>query len=119
AALAAGARGARPETPKPGDPLFARVQHVVVGNNALAADAALAAARALGFDAHVLTTTLAGEAREVAQVAAALAREIALHDRPFRRPACLILGGETTVTVRGRGRGGRNQELALAAALAL
>ena len=50
---------------------------------------------------------------------AALAKEIAATGRPLARPACLILGGETTVTIRGTGKGGRNQELALAAALAV
>lgn len=119
AALEAGARGARPDTPKPGDPLFARVQNVIVGSNALAAEAAAAEARTLGFETLLLTTHLEGEAREVARVAAALARESIRRGRPLTPPACLVLGGETTVTLRGRGRGGRNQELALAAAIAL
>ncbi len=66
---------------------------------------------------RVLTTFLEGEAREVAKVVVALGREIVAHGRPVAAPACLILGGETTVTLRGQGTGGRNQELALAAAL--
>jgi len=66
-----------------------------------------------------LSTYVEGEAREVARVAAALAKEVAHHSRPVARPACLVWGGETTVTVHGEGRGGRNQELALAAALAM
>jgi hydroxypyruvate reductase len=67
----------------------------------------------------LLSTFVEGEAREVARVAASLAKELVYHDRPVPPPACLVWGGETTVTVRGEGKGGRNQELALAAALAL
>ena len=118
------------ETPKPGDPVFERVQHIVVGSNRLAAVAALERARQLGFNALLLSTYVEGEAREVAKVAAALAKGIRAHGDPLPPPACLVWGGETTVTVRGEGtvsrrghrhygKGGRNQELALAAALAL
>lgn len=117
--LERGARGEVPETPKPGDPLFERVATVVVGSNDIAAEAALAEARRLGFRSQLLTTFLEGEAREAGKFAAALAKELALRGRPEPPPACLILGGETTVTVRGHGKGGRNQELALAAALAM
>jgi len=107
------------ETPKPGDPAFERVQHVVVGSNRLAALAAVEKARALGFNALLLSTYVEGEAREVAKVAAALAKGVRTHGDPLSPPACLVWGGETTVTIRGEGKGGRNQELALAAALAL
>ncbi len=117
--LQLGVSGRLPDTPKPGDALFGGVQNVVVGSNRLAAEAAVAAAQARGLNALLLSTFVEGEAREVARVAAALAKELVHHDRPVPRPACLVWGGETTVTVRGRGRGGRNQELALAAALAL
>jgi glycerate 2-kinase len=117
--LRAGLDGCLPDTPKPGDPLFDRVQNVIVGSNRLAAEAAVAAAEAHGFHALLLSTFVEGEAREVARVAAALAKELVAHDRPVPRPACLVWGGETTVTVRGQGKGGRNQELALAASLAL
>ncbi len=112
ARLQAGARGEAPETPKPGDPLFDRVTNRVIGNNALVVDAAVVRARALGYEPHLLTRALQGEAREVARQFVARARTLA-------PPACLIAGGETTVTVRGRGRGGRCQEFALAAALEL
>jgi len=67
----------------------------------------------------LLTTFLEGEAREVAKAVAALGKEVAFRGVPIAPPACLILGGETTVTVKGKGKGGRNQELALAAAIAL
>lgn len=117
--LHAGVTGQIADTPKSGDPAFAFTQTLVIGDNAIAAQAAQRRAAELGFNARVLTTFLEGEAREVARVVVALAREIIAHGRPVAPPACLILGGETTVTVRGQGKGGRNQELALAAALAL
>jgi hydroxypyruvate reductase len=110
--LAAGARGEKPETPKPGDPLFTRVVNIVIGNNALVADAAIAAARRLGYHAELVTRQLQGEAREVA-------RDLVARARGAAPATCLIAAGETTVTVRGQGRGGRGQEFALAAALAL
>ncbi len=114
--LVAGLRGEIAETPEAGDPIFARVQNVVIGDNAQAAQAALAAAHAEGFNALLLTTYAQGEARVVGRFLAAVLREIANSEHPVARPACVIVGGETTVTVRGDGRGGRNQELALAAA---
>jgi glycerate 2-kinase len=117
--LRQGAAGALPETPKPGDPLFAGVTNLLVGSNELAAEAALAAARAEGFTPLLLTTSLEGEAREAGRFLAAVLREVATSGRPAARPACIVAGGETTVTLRGAGRGGRNQELALAAASAL
>jgi glycerate 2-kinase len=119
ARLARGLSGEIPDTPKPGDPSFDRVQTVIIGSNAQAAQAAEAAARRLNFNTLLLSTQVQGEAREVAQVAAAIAKEIALYNRPAQKPACLILGGETTVTVKGSGLGGRNQELALATAIAI
>src|SRR5579872_4824900 len=105
------------ETPKPGDRIFDRVQNIIIGSNRLAVDAAARAARDLGFRTMVLSTFVAGEAREVARVYAAIAREIRASSRPLRRPACVISGGETTVTIRGQGLGGRNQEFVLAAAM--
>jgi len=113
--LRAGIAGERPETPKPGAPELEPVRHVIVGDNAQAAEAAVARARELGLQVLLLSTYVEGEAREVGRVLAALARELASHGRPLARPACLVLGGETTVTVRGDGLGGRNQEVALGA----
>ena len=113
--LESGVRGEIAETPKPGDPALARVCNLIIGSNRLAAEAALAAALREGFNALILTTFLQGEAQVVGRVLAAIAREIAGNNRPISRPACIIAGGETTVTLRGDGRGGRNQELALAA----
>jgi hydroxypyruvate reductase len=117
--LCDGVEGRVPDTPKPGDALFARVTNVIVGSNRLAALDAADAARALGYETLLLSTFVEGEAREIARVAVALGRGVLAHGDPVGPPACLVLGGETTVTVRGQGRGGRNQELALAAALAL
>lgn len=115
--LEAGARGEHVETPKPGEPVFAHVQNVVVGSNALAVMAAAEAATQLGYRALVLSTSIQGETRDVAQMHAAIAREVVQHGHPVPAPACLLSGGETTVTLRGNGRGGRNQEFVLAAAL--
>ena len=115
--LEQGARGEIPETPKAGDPVFARVRNTVIGNNTLVVDAAATEARALGFTPHVLTRALEGEAREVAKRFVAMARSIRDGKGPLAPPACVIAGGETTVTVRGQGKGGRCQEFALAAAL--
>lgn len=117
--LESGAAGNVAETPKPGDVRVDRVANVVVADIAKACEAAHHAATALGYDATLLTTFLEGEAREVATFVSGIAREVMANGRPSRRPAALLLGGETTVTVRGTGRGGRNQELALAAAVAL
>ena len=114
--LEAGARGERPETPKPGDPLFRRVGFVVVGSNRLSVAAAAREARRQGLRPLVLTTRLEGEAREVARALAAVLRECVEQGRPAAPPVCLLTGGETTVTVTGAGRGGRNQELVLAGA---
>jgi len=117
--IAAGVRGSLPETPKAADPAFRRARNFIVGSNRLAIDAAEAKARQLGYEPVVLSTTMTGEAREVARVHAAIAREVAASGRPAKRPACLISGGETTVTLRGSGLGGRNQEFVLAAAVDL
>jgi hydroxypyruvate reductase len=117
--LQAGLEDRIPETPKAGDSVFERVQNTIVASNRLAAEAAVEMAQARGLHALLLSTFVEGEAREVGRVAAGLARELATYDRPVPQPACLVWGGETTVTVRGEGKGGRNQELALAAARAL
>lgn len=100
-----------PETPKPNDQLFERVQNVLVGSNSLAAQAGLEMAKSLGFHTHFLGDTWQGEARDIA-------KELCGHfNLNYERPFCLIAGGETTVTLRGNGKGGRNQELALSAAI--
>jgi glycerate 2-kinase len=113
--LEAGARGGRPETPKPRDPLFRRVRTHVIGGNRLSVEAAAREARRQGLRPLVLTTRLEGEAREAARVLVAILRECVESGRPAALPVCLLAGGETTVTVRGHGRGGRNQEMVVAA----
>lgn len=105
------------ETPKAGASLFCRVHNVLIGDNQAAVDAVAKAAKKEGLHRLILSTTVTGEAREIAKLFGAMAREIASCGRPVRRPCCVIVGGETTVTVRGQGRGGRAQEFALAAAM--
>jgi hydroxypyruvate reductase len=112
-----GERGQIPETPKQGDPVFAHVRNVVTGSNRRAVDAAAARARELGFRTLVLSTFVEGETREIARMHAAIAKEIVHAGRPLKPPACVITGGETTVTLRGDGLGGRNQEFVLSAAM--
>ena len=115
--LEEGAGGHVPETPKPGDPVFDRVRNTVVRSNRMALAAAESRARDLGFRTLRLSSEIQGEAREIARAHAAIAREISRSGHPVRPPACLISGGETTVTLKGDGLGGRNQEFVLAAAL--
>jgi glycerate 2-kinase len=113
-----GMRGEIAETAKPDDPIFRRVRNEVIGSIRLAVDAASRRARQLGYRTLVLSTFVEGETREVARMHAAIAREIVASGRPLKPPACVITGGETTVTLRaGDGLGGRNQEFALAAAI--
>jgi glycerate 2-kinase len=114
--LECGSMGLLEETPKPGDAVFKRVQNVIVGSNRLALAAAQRKSQALGYNSLVLSSWITGETRVVAAVHASIAKEIAITGNPIPRPACVISGGETTVTVRGSGSGGRNQEFALAAA---
>lgn len=115
--LRAGLAGEAPETPKPGDAIFARCHNVVIASNEIAAQAAVEQARQDRLNPLLLSTFVEGEAREVARVVAGIAKEMAYSGNPVRPPACVVLGGETTVTVKGHGLGGRNQELALAAAV--
>lgn len=113
-ALELGGQGRLAETPKPGDPVFANVDNIVIGSNRLALQAAAVKARQLGFHVRVLESPLCGEAREEGRMLADLARQEVLAAGSASRPLCLIAGGETVVTLRGTGKGGRNQELALA-----
>ncbi len=114
--LQCGARGEVDETPKPGDPLFARVEERMVATAHRSLEAAAAVFAQAGVRPVMLGDTVTGEARDVAQVMAAIAREIVRYDQPFARPVALISGGECTVTIRGRGRGGRCSEFLLALA---
>jgi hydroxypyruvate reductase len=117
--LECGRSGEIPETPKPGDPIFSTVQHVVIGSNHQAAEAAIKQAHQEGFNPLLLTTYLQGEARQAGRTLGAVARQVNATGQPVRRPACIVAGGETTVTLRGDGLGGRNLELALGAVVEL
>jgi hydroxypyruvate reductase len=111
------------ETPKPGDPAFAGNVVHLIATPQQSLDAAAAAARAAGVEAHILGDEIEGESREVGKVHAALARQVARRGQPFARPCVVLSGGETTVTVRpaqgAPGRGGRATEFLLGCALAL
>jgi glycerate 2-kinase len=102
------------ETPKPGDPLFYKSFNYLIGSNRIALEAAAMMARGLQYHTVILTNVLKGEARDKAKE---LVMQIEQYDGI--KPACLLLGGETTVTIRGTGKGGRNQEFALAALVEL
>jgi len=102
------------ETPKPGDPVFARVENKVIATAHQSLEAAAAVFRARGIEAVIFGDTLTGEACEVAKVFASVANEIRRYGKPWKPPVALISGGECTVTIRGEGgRGGRCQEFLL------
>ncbi len=115
--LRRGAEGAVDETPKTSDAIFHKVQNVIIGSNRAALNGAARQAETFGYQTRVLSSSVEGESLTVAKSHAALVKEIARRDQPLRLPACVISGGETTVTIRGDGLGGRNQEFALAAAV--
>jgi len=115
--LEQGASGTLPETPKQGERVFERVRNEIVGNSFSAVLAAGRRAESLGYTPLILSTRIEGETREVARVHAAIFREAVASGFPVARPACILSGGETTVTLKGKGKGGRNQEFSLAVAL--
>jgi hydroxypyruvate reductase len=117
--LEAGAKGAVPETPKPGDPAFARVDNRVIATAHASLVLAAAYLQHRGVTPLVLGDSVTGEAAEVAKVYGALARHVRCHAHPVKPPVALISGGETTVTVRGKGRGGRCTEFLLSLAIDL
>lgn len=112
--LQQGAQGEIPDTPKEGDPIFAKVQNLIIASNILAARAAAEKAVDLQYQTMILSTYVEGETREVAKVHTAIIKEILHTGHPLQTPACIISGGETTVTIQGKGMGGRNQEFVLA-----
>lgn len=117
--LVCGAQGKIPETPKADNPVFRNTVNIILGNNTLAVNAARKTAQRLGYDARILSTTLAGEASGAGSYFAQLAKVIDSGKSGIAKPAAIIAGGETTVTIRGKGKGGRNQEMALAFAIEL
>jgi hydroxypyruvate reductase len=117
--LQAGASGLTPETPKKGAALFNRVHNIILGNNYRALQHGVKEARRLGYNVVPLSSRIAGEAREAARVFAGIAKDVKERGILAEKPACIIWGGETTVTLSGPGRGGRNQEFALSFLLEL
>ncbi|MGE0559418.1 MAG: glycerate kinase [Burkholderiales bacterium] len=117
--LERGAGGALAETPKPGDRVFAKTENRVIATAKQSLEAAAAFFRDRGITPAILGDSVTGEAREVAKVYAALARQVRQHQSPWKPPVALISGGECTVTVRGKGRGGRCAEFLLSLALEL
>jgi len=115
--LLLGKKGKIEETPKPGDVTFEKVHHILIGSNIFALRAAEREASSYGLNTLILSSSIVGETREVARFHTAVAKEVISSGNPISRPACIISGGETTVTIKGHGLGGRNQEFALAGAL--
>jgi len=115
--LQLGKEGKAEETPKPQEVIFEKVYNSLLGSNILALLAAREEAAALGFNPLILSSSIEGETREAARFHTAIAKEVISSGNPIPAPACLLSGGETTVTMRGKGFGGRNQEFVLAGAL--
>lgn len=103
------------ETPEPGSHFFAATKTLICANNMAAIKAAAEKAGTLGYKTVILSSMIEGETRDVARVHTAVAREVMKTGNPVPKPACILSGGETTVTVKGKGTGGRNQEFCLAA----
>ena len=114
--FAKGLAGDAQETPKPDHPAFGKTAHIIIGNNMAALSAARKEAVRRGYRALILSSSIEGDTCEAAHMHAAIAREVVQTGHPLRPPACILSGGETTVTVRGDGLGGRNQQFALCAA---
>jgi len=115
----AGVKGQRDETPKPGDKIFDKVDNVIVASNSIALKSAQETAKTLGYNSMIFPAFLQGEAKEMGTKLSELVRQVKTAGKPVSPPACLIFGGETTVTKKGRGRGGANQEVALGTAIEL
>lgn len=115
--LERGNLGEIPDTLKLKDVNNKKVQTVIVGNNLKCLMSAKNYAKKLGYHTLLLSSQINGEAREVAKAISSIAFEIERYNIPVPKPACLIFGGETTVTVKGTGKGGRNTETALSFAM--
>lgn len=117
-AVLAHIKSEKAHAPKPDDKIFGDNEVRVIASAAVSLEAAVKEAERHGVEAVILSDSMEGEAREVAHVHAAIAREVADRDRPFKKPIVLLSGGETTVTIRAKGgKGGRNSEFLLAFAL--
>ncbi|HDJ89465.1 MAG TPA: glycerate kinase, partial [Thermoprotei archaeon] len=108
-----GVKGIVKETPKPGDKIFENVLNFIVASNRISLKAMARKAGEMGFNTIILSSRVQGEARHVGRMFASICIESSLYGDPVKPPACIIMGGETTVTVKGGGKGGRNQELVL------
>ncbi|MGH8718340.1 MAG: glycerate kinase type-2 family protein [Burkholderiales bacterium] len=117
--LQRGILGEIKETPKPGDKIFERVENKVIATSHSALEAAAKHCESAGIRPVILGDSVSGEARDVAKVYGALAREVRTYGQPWKPPVALISGGETTVTVKGEGRGGRCSEFLLSLAIDL
>ena len=115
--LKKGQSGEARENPKQGDKVFANTQNVIIGSNKIALEAAKEKAADLGYNTIILSSMVQGESKEAAIFFSAIAKEVCHTGTPLSKPACIIAGGETTVTIKGNGKGGRNQEFALSAAM--
>lgn len=114
-----GIEGKLAATPKPGAIEFQNVQNVIIGNNFQTLEAAARHAEQLGYNTLILSSMFEGETKDVAFFHASIIKEIVKSNHPVASPACILSGGETTVTLSGNGLGGRNQEFALASVLYL
>ncbi len=112
-----GVSGKIPETPKTGNPAFEKAQNIIIGSNIGAIMAAKQKSESFAYNTIILCSMIEGDTTQVAHVHSAIAREIIQTGNPIPSPACILSGGETTVTIKGKGLGGRNQEFALAAAM--
>lgn len=117
--LRGGARGRAEETPKPVHKAFANCDNLILADNLSSLAAAKGKAASLGFRTLILSSTVAGPTREAARLFSSILKEVRRSGNPVRPPACVLMGGETTLKVTGKGKGGRNQEFALAAAMEL
>lgn len=107
------------ETPNPRDPIFKCVNQIIIADNMKALLMAQKKAKQLGYTPLLLSSMIEGETKEVAKMHTAIAKEALMTGYPVAPPACILSGGETTVTLKGKGKGGRNQEFALACAMGI
>jgi hydroxypyruvate reductase/glycerate 2-kinase len=113
-----GTLGIKPETPKPGDPLFSDVLNILAGTNLTALEAAKRCADDLGFNTHIIDSEMHGDVEYASGSIIETAKQYK-NNQDVKKPACLLYGGETTIKINNEGIGGRNQQLALSAAMRL
>jgi len=116
-AVMAHIKSPRADAPMPEDERLVRAEHHIFASASKSLEAAQKLAHESGIETHILSDAIEGEAREAARTQAAIAKEILLRDRPFKKPVLLLSGGETTVTLKGDGKGGRNTEFLLSFAI--